>query len=152
MVARIFTMFVVMIATSANAQYFDDAHAVEIQAFERKDDTTFTLTVRPSSKHKITGHSYFDSCSAVTVHGEFRRLRVVTSLEPYVLRISRESHVKSVDALEFSFHTGREIYFGPWGIGLVPIDKRNPCEVKSRALTTQVQGDLITVHSYHDAT
>ena len=144
-------VLVAIIAAPASAEDFAVSEPVEILRFTREGDTGFTLSVKHNARFKLVPDSFFGSCEVFTVHGEFKRLRLVGSSPVENLNVTRQNHIRALVTLDDAFQTRREVWLGHFGNGFVPIDKNDPCRVTTRALTIDRHGEDIIVWSYHDA-
>jgi hypothetical protein len=152
MSARGFLALCLLMTIAVGAQSSGMPILVEILRFEWLGDTSYTLVVRPKWKKNPRPSSFLGPCKEFVVHGEFKQLRVVSPSPTQNINVTKASHIRTMQIIEYAFRERQTIALGYFNGGFERVDRKNPCEVKSRALTFDVVDSEVTVWSYHDAT
>jgi hypothetical protein len=96
------------------------------------DGVNYTLVVTPSPPQGAVVDPLLGQCKRLEVRGTYRWLKGAIFRQERAL--SREGHLEALEYLRQSFLAKRSIDFGEIGTGFVPVDSKNPCIVRSRAL------------------
>jgi hypothetical protein len=146
-----------VVVTSTAVAFAGTAHAggsyerVKVKSFRVVGDTKYELVVETPIQPRELGYPdpYFAKCRLFTVHGKYFASYAVAHFPP---EATRQSHLEAMETLRAAQASGKSISLGWIGTGFVPVDRANPCIVRSRALTVMrsPEGESAVV-SFHDA-
>lgn len=102
---------------------------VFIQSFQAISETDYIMVVAPKLPN---GDPYMKACKRFEVHGTYARLKGAGLF--YKRQVEKSSHRAAMAYLTDAFAHKKPVNFGWMGAGFEPIDAKNPCIVKSRAL------------------
>jgi hypothetical protein len=124
--------------------------SVHVTSFVISNDVDYQLTVSPASSSKAGNlvDPYLGKCQTFTVHGTYS---TVYSIFAFPSKVTRASHVSALAHLRQSFQSGTPVNLGWLGNGFVPLDPKNTCVVRSRALHLWHDREVTAVLSLHDA-
>jgi hypothetical protein len=96
------------------------------------DGVDYMLVVTPAPSQSSVSDLFLGSCARFEVHGTYRWLKgaIWGQEQPQ----SRKGHLEALEYLRQSLLAKRWVDFGWVGTGFVPVDPKDPCVVKSRAL------------------
>ena len=120
---------------------------VWIESFISRNEIDYELVVSPASdpKSRRWVDPYLGRCTTFTVHGTY------ASVNNFPSFVTRLGHLSALVYLRSSFQEGRTINFGWLGNGFMPVDPKQPCVVRSRALHLWQDRERTAVLSLHDA-
>ena len=114
------------------------------------DGVDYTLVVTAVPAKTSVLDSFMATCRRFEVRGTYRWLKgAILGQEPL---LSRKGHLEALEYLRQSFLAKRSVDFGWIGTGFIPIDSKDPCIVKSRALWLFTDERGVHVFSFYIAT
>jgi hypothetical protein len=124
--------------------------SVLIKNFVISNEVEYQLSVSQvaATNPKPPTDPYLGQCSILTVHGTYAALY---SILKFPQDVTRAGHVSALAHLRASFQGGKAVNFGWLGNGFAPLDPKNPCVVRSRALYLRQEQGITAVLSLHDA-
>src|SRR5882724_10724566 len=124
-------LLVSLVLISTRAVAGGDEQRVSIDQLTT-DGVDYTLVVTPISSENSVADPVIGRCRRFEVRGTYRWLKgAILGQDP---PLSRRGHLEALEYLRQSFLAKRAVDLGWIGTGFVPVDPKDACIVKSRAL------------------
>lgn len=122
-----FLLLILIMFSASPAHAGGDWYPVIVSSLH-SEDTDYVLVVEPTTKTPL---GFPSICKTFEVRGTYSWWH---SWRGFPSWVNRQGHKKALVYLSHALKTGEVISFGFMGSGFEPIDPKDPCVVRSRAL------------------